>query len=93
MTFARRLRDAFIATLGLTCMHCAFVSAHAQEPNKTQIEALRKAMEKYKDYKVAVRDLYLSTVGCVHYSGEKIPGSMEYAKGAMGVHFVALAKT
>lgn len=50
------------------------------EPYKTQLDALRKAMEKYQDYKVAVRDLYLSTVGCVHYSGEKIPGHMEYAK-------------
>ena len=90
MTFARRLRDAFIATLSLTCLHGAFVSAHAQEPYKAQIDDLRKAMEKYKDYKVAVRDLYLSTVGCVHYSGEKVPGSMEYAKGAMGVHFVNL---
>ena len=57
---------------------------------KAQIDALRKAMEKYKDYQVAVRDLYLSTVGCVHYSGEKIAGHMEYAMGAMGVHFVNL---
>jgi hypothetical protein len=64
--------------------------ALAQEPQKAQIDALRKAMEKYKDYKVAVRDLYLSTVGCVHYSGEKIAGHMEYPKGAMGVHFVNL---
>ena len=47
-------------------------------------------MEKYKDWKVAVRDLYLSTQGCVHYSGEKIPHYMEYPKGAMGVHFVNL---
>lgn len=57
---------------------------------KAQIDALRKAMEKYKDYQVAVRDLYLSTVGCVHYSGEKMAGHMEYPKGAMGVHFVNL---
>jgi len=64
--------------------------ASAQDHNKAQIEALRKAMEKYKDYKVAVRDLYLSTVGCVHYSGEKIADHMVYAKGAMGVHFVNL---
>ena len=35
-------------------------------------------MEKYKDYKVAVRDLYLSTVGCVHYAGEKMVGHMHY---------------
>lgn len=60
------------------------------EPYKTQLDALRKAMEKYQDYKVAVRDLYLSTVGCVHYSGEKTAGHMEYAKGGMGVHFVNL---
>lgn len=67
--------------------------AFAQDPNKAQIEALRKVMEKYKDWKVAVRDLYLSTQGCVHYSGEKIPGHMEYPKGAMGVHFVNLTVT
>jgi hypothetical protein len=35
---------------------------------KAQLDALRKSMEKYQDYTVAVRDLYLSTVGCVHYS-------------------------
>jgi hypothetical protein len=51
---------------------------------------LRISLQKYQDYKVAVRDLYLSTVGCVHYSGEKIPGYMEYPKGAMGIHFVNL---
>jgi hypothetical protein len=27
-------------------------------------------------------------VGCVHYSGEKIGGYMEYPKGAMGIQFV-----
>ncbi len=37
-----------------------------------------------------MRDLYLSTVACVHYSGEKIEHHMEYAKGAMGVHFANL---
>ena len=65
-------------------------SAAAQDQHKAQIDALRKSLEKYQDYKVAVRDLYLSTVGCIHYSGEKIAGHMEYAKGAMGVHFVNL---
>jgi hypothetical protein len=60
----------------------------AQEPYKAQIDALRKSLEKYKDYKVTVRDLYLSTVGCVHYAGEKMAHYMEYPKGAMGVHFI-----
>ena len=62
----------------------------AQDSYKTQLDRLRQSLEKYQDYKVAVRDLYLSTVGCIYYSGEKIAGYMEYPKGAMGVHFVNL---
>ena len=89
MKFTKSVCCAFVAVLGLAGM-AALGPASAQEPSKAQLDALRKAMEKYQDYKVAVRDLYLSTVGCVHYAGEKIPGHMEYAKGAMGVHFVNL---
>lgn len=62
-------------------------TANADDAQKAQLDALRQALAKYEDPYVAVRDLYLSTVGCVHYSGEKIEGSMEYAKGAMGIHF------
>jgi len=88
MKFAKSARCVFVAMLGLVFVGAALRPIAAEEPHKAQIEALRKAMEKYKDYKVAVRDLYLSTVGCVHYSGEKMAGHMEYPKGAMGVHFV-----
>jgi len=76
--------------LGLAAVGVAVTAIAADEPHKAQLDALRKSLEKYQDYKVAVRDLYLSTVGCVHYSGEKIAGHMEYPKGAMGVHFVNL---
>ena len=62
----------------------------AEDSYKTQLDRLRQSVEKYQDYKVAVRDLYLSTVGCIYYSGEKIAGYMEYPKGAMGIHFVNL---
>ena len=89
MRFTKTAHFALVAILGLVFSGAVRTTA-AQEPYKAQIDALRKAMEKYKDYKVAVRDLYLSTVGCVHYSGEKMPGHMEYPKGAMGVHFVNL---
>jgi hypothetical protein len=47
-------------------------------------------MAKYEDPYVAVRDLYLSTVGCVHYDGSTMEGHLNYPKGAMGVHFVNL---
>ena len=88
MKFAKSA-GIFAVILSVASMTAVW-SAAAQDQYKAQIDALRKSLETYQDYKVAVRDLYLSTVGCVHYSGEKIAGHMEYAKGAMGVHFVNL---
>jgi hypothetical protein len=79
--------SAFVA-IGLICLGTAVVPAQSEEPDKAQIEAIRKALAKYEDPYVAVRDLYLSTIGCVHYSGEKTEGRMYYPKGAMGIHFV-----
>jgi len=64
--------------------------AKADDAQDAEIEAIRKALSKYEDPYVAVRDLYLSTVGCVYYDGTKREGYMEYPKGAMGVHFVNL---
>ena len=65
----------------------------AEEPTKAELDEIRQALEKYKDPYVAVRDLYLSTVGCVHYDGRKMDGHMHYEKGAMGIHFVNLTVT
>ena len=66
------------------------VIANAEDAKKADIGALRQAMAKYEDPYVAVRDLYLSTVGCVYYDGSKMEGHMTYPKGTMGVHFVNL---
>ena len=77
-----------LALAGLIAAYLNAAPIRADEPNKADIDALRKSLSKYEDYKPAVRDLYLSTVGCVHYSGEKIAGAMDYPKGAMGIHFV-----
>ena len=90
MRFANSCRSTLATVLGLAVIGVVGTAVAADEPHKAQLDALRKSLEKYQDYKVAVRDLYLSTVGCVHYSGEKIAGHMEYPKGAMGVHFVNL---
>lgn len=90
MRFAKSDGCAVAIMLGLIFNIMPLMPVAAEDPYKAQIDALRKAMEKYKDYKVAVRDLYLSTVGCVHYSGEKMAGHMHYPKGTMGIHFVNL---
>ena len=63
---------------------------HTVQADEVQIDAVRKALEKYKDPYVAIRDLYLSTVACVHYDGSTEEGHLNYPKGAMGIHFVNL---
>ena len=52
------------------------------------LNATRAALDKYKDPIVAVRDGYLSTLGCVEYPTGGGHGAMEYKPGAMGVHFI-----
>ncbi len=88
MTISGVARLGGAAAIALISMGLGIGTANADDAQKAQLDALRQALAKYEDPYVAVRDLYLSTVGCVHYSGEKIEGSMEYAKGAMGIHFV-----
>jgi hypothetical protein len=80
------------AAIFVTVLACSAITGReaAGDDVKAQLDALRNSLGKYQDYTVAVRDLYLSTVGCVHYSGEKIDHHMEYPKGAMGIHFVNL---
>jgi hypothetical protein len=86
------MRCSIIARCAAFALLMFPISNHtnAEEANKAEIAALNKAMEKYQDYKVAVRDLYLSTVGCVEFDGVKKEGYMQYEKGAMGVHFANL---
>ncbi|TIV96163.1 MAG: hypothetical protein E5V85_18760, partial [Mesorhizobium sp.] len=85
---ARLGRCGALVLTGLLGAWLGGATAQAEDANKADIEALKKSLAKYEDYTAALRDLYLSTEGCVYYSGEKIPGTMDYPKGAMGVHFV-----
>ena len=74
----------------LAIVLAAIGAANAEDDQAAAIEALRQGLAKYEDPYVAVRDLYLSTVGCVHYDGSTMEGHLNYPKGAMGVHFVNL---
>jgi hypothetical protein len=59
------------------------------EPVMTpELQQVRAALEKYKDPVVAVRDGYFSTLACINFPHESMPGYMQYPKGAMGVHFL-----
>ena len=90
MTGLSVVRSAVAVAIALIGISGAGTIAANAEPTPAEIDAMREALSKYKDPYVAVRDLYLSTVGCVHYDGMKMEGHMDYPKGAMGIHFVNL---
>ena len=69
MTRTARLRRCGAVVLtGLVSVWCVAATARAEDANKADIEALKKSLAKYEDYTAAIRDLYLSTEGCVYFS-------------------------
>ena len=58
--------------------------------NTAAINAVKAALEKYKDPIAAVSDGYRSTLGCVDFpaGGAMDHDAMDYKPGAMGVHFI-----
>jgi hypothetical protein len=55
-----------------------------------ELEQARAALDKYRDPVVAVHDGYFSSVGCIEYPHGGHEGTMQYAPGGMGVHFLNL---
>jgi hypothetical protein len=53
-----------------------------------ELEAVRSALDKYRDPVVAVHDGYFSSVGCIDFPKGGTEGTMEYKPGAMGIHFL-----
>jgi hypothetical protein len=77
---------ALVATLPCSAQsQQALATASALSP---ELEQARTALDKYRDPVVAVHDGYFSTVGCVEYPKGGTEGSMKYAPGGMGVHFL-----
>ena len=90
MTISSVVRFGVAAVTAVIGMGTTIGTASADDALKAQLDSLRQALAKYEDPYVAVRDLYLSTVGCVHYDGSTMDGHLSYPKGAMGIHFVNL---
>ena len=53
-----------------------------------ELQSVRALLDKYNDPIVAVHDGFLSTLGCISYPKGGSEGAMQYAPGAMGVHFI-----
>ena len=52
------------------------------------MQSVRKLLDKYADPIAAVHDGFYSSVACITYPKGGGEGSMRYAPGAMGVHFI-----
>ena len=79
------------------CLIC-FVAVAVFLPSRAQsqalpadLEAAKKALAKYQDPLVAIRDGYFSTVACVDFPKGGTDGPVTYPPGAMGVHFLNTA--
>ena len=53
-----------------------------------ELASVKAALSKYTDVTTALRDGYLSTVGCIDFSRGATEGAISYPPGAMGVHFL-----
>ena len=62
--------------------------ASAKPSLSPELEQVRANLDKYRDPVLAVHDGYFSTVGCVEYPDGGHEGTMPYAPGGMGVHFL-----
>ena len=66
-------------------------SAASQTPLSPELAAAKAALAKYSDPFVAIKDGYFSTVACMDFPTGMMDGTIEYPKGAMGVHFLNAA--
>ena len=97
----RSMVPLFIAVLASTSMVPA--SARAQAMSKSmerastapalapELASVKNSLAKYADVTVALRDGYLSTVGCIDYPKGAQEGTVTFPPGAMGVHFLNVA--
>ena len=97
----RSMVPLFIAVLASTSMVPA--SARAQAMSKSmerastapalapELASVKNSLAKYADVTVALRDGYLSTVGCIDYPKGAQEGTVTFPPGAMGVHFINVA--
>lgn len=85
----RPLSVALLLPLALLALP-ASGAAQTGEATTAELDAIRAALDKYRDPIVAVHDGFLSTVGCIAYPEGGGEGAMEYKAGGMGVHFLNL---
>ena len=89
MRIHRFSRGAAVAIVLLAA--APYVARAQSSALPAELQSVRALLDKYADPIVAVHDGFLSTVACVEYPKGGSEGSMQYAAGGMGVHFINMA--
>jgi hypothetical protein len=80
---------ALLVTLALPARARTLTAQSPALPSVSpELARVRAALDKYRDPVVAVHDGYFSSVGCIEYPEGGREGTMHYAPGGMGVHFL-----
>ena len=86
MQFTKTVTPIIACLIAVVAPHAAHAQgAAALTP---ELQNVRKLLDKYNDPIVAVHDGFYSSVACISYPNGGGEGSMRYAPGAMGVHFL-----
>lgn len=84
----RHAATALAWTIVAASAASAQTGSASQPELPANLAATRTALTKYQDPIAAIRDGYLSTLGCIDYPKGGGMGQMAYKPGAMGVHFI-----
>ena len=63
-------------------------ASHSTVALTPELQRARDGLAKYSDPVLAVHDGYMSLLGCIEYPKGSSEGTMQYAPGGMGVHFL-----
>ena len=81
-------RTLCMATLLFATAPAWCQAAKSESSLPPELEHVRAALEKYQDPVLAIREGYLSSLGCAYFPHPAKPGHEPYPVGAMGIHFL-----
>lgn len=87
-TVCRGLFPAIFCLLTVMTTSAQAIPETKQPPMSAELQRVRAALEKYQDPVMAIHDGYFSSLLCINFPHDPLPGHEVYPKGAMGVHFL-----
>lgn len=87
-TLCKNLFPGIVCVLTVLTTAAQDIPETKQPPMSAELHRVRAALEKYQDPVMAIHDGYFSSLLCINFPHDPLPGHEPYPKGAMGVHFL-----